>query len=287
MDLLIRQMKVGREAGLLQNPSEMWFKKGNTGVYAVQKDFAHAVHSAENLAKSASKKKKLGLDISDDITKFLAKRKLIVKANEALKSKFSETEQRCISKGFPNEILERHRNMVENHTQNMQRLLGYFNELEQLALKKEWGKIPEVMDRIKSQLDEYHVMKEPPSLSKGLPHDIKSIDAPTIEIEKKEAISSVSPTKMGKEQKKTPLNRSIDKLITKSEAGGIAPMAVTGSPASEDLDPTIDIQITQKIIDLAASLDNSPLKIYEYIQNNFDFDPYLGSRNGSQETLNQ
>lgn len=58
-------------------------------------------------------------------------------------------------------------------------------------------------------------------------------------------------------------------------------------PAPDDLLPTIDVQITQAILDKAAALGNSPLAIYEFVRNNVQFQPYLGSRKGSAFTLQQ
>lgn len=48
---------------------------------------------------------------------------------------------------------------------------------------------------------------------------------------------------------------------------------------------TTDVQITQEIIDLAASLGNSPIKIYEYVHDNFEYEPYYGSLKGSTAAL--
>ncbi|MBI3480406.1 MAG: type IV secretion protein Rhs, partial [Nitrosomonadales bacterium] len=48
---------------------------------------------------------------------------------------------------------------------------------------------------------------------------------------------------------------------------------------------TQDVQITQEIRDLAASLNYSPAKIYQYIYQNIRFEPYYGSLKGSVGTL--
>jgi hypothetical protein len=48
-----------------------------------------------------------------------------------------------------------------------------------------------------------------------------------------------------------------------------------------------DVQFTDEITALAAELSNSPVEMYEYVRNNFDFDVYVGSRKGSQQTLDE
>ena len=57
-------------------------------------------------------------------------------------------------------------------------------------------------------------------------------------------------------------------------------------PGPGDLSETIDVQITQEIADKAAEL-GSPQAMYEFVRNNFEFEPYYGSHKGSAETLRQ
>ncbi|GAA0847905.1 hypothetical protein GCM10009113_25050 [Marinobacter szutsaonensis] len=52
-----------------------------------------------------------------------------------------------------------------------------------------------------------------------------------------------------------------------------------------DLAETIDIQITDEIKELAASLNNNPVEIYTWVHNNIRFVPSYGSIQGSQYTL--
>src|SRR5260370_16311762 len=52
-----------------------------------------------------------------------------------------------------------------------------------------------------------------------------------------------------------------------------------------DTAPTEDVQITQAIRDLATSLGNNPVKIYNWVRNNIQFIPSYGSIQGSDMTL--
>src|SRR5258708_31372895 len=52
-----------------------------------------------------------------------------------------------------------------------------------------------------------------------------------------------------------------------------------------DTAPTEDVQITQAIRDLATSLTNNPVKIYNWVRNNIAFIPSYGSIQGSDMTL--
>lgn len=56
-------------------------------------------------------------------------------------------------------------------------------------------------------------------------------------------------------------------------------------PVPADLAETPDVEITQEIRDLAASLGDDPLRIYDWVRNNIEFYPTWGSVQGSQRTL--
>ncbi len=56
-------------------------------------------------------------------------------------------------------------------------------------------------------------------------------------------------------------------------------------PSAEDLSETIDVQITPSIKSLAESLENNPVKIYNWVYHNIQFVPSYGSLQGSQQTL--
>jgi transglutaminase-like putative cysteine protease len=70
-----------------------------------------------------------------------------------------------------------------------------------------------------------------------------------------------------------------------SPAVDVAAQALATPPGPADLAATEDVQITQAIRDLAASLGNQPVAIYYWLKNNIDFHPTYGSVQGSQLTL--
>ncbi len=56
-------------------------------------------------------------------------------------------------------------------------------------------------------------------------------------------------------------------------------------PAAADLAANEDVQITPDIRALSASLENQPLKIYDWVRNNIEYVPTYGSVQGSEMTL--
>ncbi|MBI5101743.1 MAG: hypothetical protein HZB33_07925 [Nitrospirae bacterium] len=65
---------------------------------------------------------------------------------------------------------------------------------------------------------------------------------------------------------------------------GSAAQPLRNPPASDDLSPTPDVQITPEVQALAKSLGNDPLTIFRYVYNNYSYTPYYGSVKGSVDT---
>ena len=66
---------------------------------------------------------------------------------------------------------------------------------------------------------------------------------------------------------------------------GLDNFAITGAPSEADLAATPDIVIDDEIRALAEQLEKSPVKIYEYIRNNFVYEPYWAAQKGAKRTL--
>jgi RHS repeat-associated protein len=60
--------------------------------------------------------------------------------------------------------------------------------------------------------------------------------------------------------------------------------ATTCGSTDADLAETLDVKKTPEITALAAQLNYSPSRIYQYVYNNIRFEPYYGSLKGSQST---
>lgn len=66
---------------------------------------------------------------------------------------------------------------------------------------------------------------------------------------------------------------------------GTAASAVSGAATAADLAATPEIILDDEIRLLAETLDKNPVKIFEYVRNNFVYEPYWGSQKGSKRTL--
>ena len=66
---------------------------------------------------------------------------------------------------------------------------------------------------------------------------------------------------------------------------GLDSLAATGTATASDLAATPEIVLDDEIRALAEQLEKHPVKIFEYVRNNFVYEPYWGSLKGSKRTL--
>jgi hypothetical protein len=132
----------------------------------------------------------------------------------------------------------------------------------------------------------------PPLLKGDFRDDMPSVQSPTLEKGGKGGFSS-KPVLVAS-------NDSLDGLLNgkvtppysspyqwEDERGGTILLAAANPPTSDDLAETIEIQLTPEIRAKAAELGNNPIKIYEYVRNNFQYEPYYGSLKGANQTLQE
>jgi transglutaminase-like putative cysteine protease len=270
-----------------------WLKVKRDDRYGVQKNFANSIIAAnKSLRQLAKVRKTAGLKktskVEDSSTEFAASikeildlKRSIAAADKALRNEFAKTEKRCIDEGFSDVILERHRKMVAGHEKGIKTLFGHFDALEKSVNEGKMDLILDSIEQIKDHLERHPVRKDPPILSRD------RLSGPEQQVETRKArrrSETFQPTSH------TAQESSMYLAFDQSEDGidsSYEPASSSDLPSPGDLAPTIDVQITPEIEDLAASLDHSPMKMFEYVRNNFDFEPYKGSWKGSQQTLLQ
>lgn len=127
---IIQEMRARREACLDEDPLERWLTQDKTKKYAVQKKFAYSVHSLKKSLEGISRRIEQDADAHSGTTELLKLRDIIKDADDALQTEFAEVEQKCINEGLPDVILDRHRNMVEDHNKNVCTLFDNFDKIE-------------------------------------------------------------------------------------------------------------------------------------------------------------
>jgi RHS repeat-associated protein len=79
--------------------------------------------------------------------------------------------------------------------------------------------------------------------------------------------------------------RAIQSLDGVPERPGRAACYAAGQVDAQDLSTTPEVPINEDIVALARSLDHSPLKIFNYVANQFDYELYQGSVKGALGVL--
>lgn len=280
----LQKLKARIDAGEELDPIKNWLQseRDTADKYSIPKRFGYTLHLIQNAVKKDFAKGRIRDAQAIDFTEFAKLAKQLRDSNRDMEARFVQTEQKCIDAGLPQMILDRHRSMVITHREKTGALLEALDQLKDSLEKGDVSGQTAAAGQLEILLEDVQVVKEPVPLSNELPHGFQYSEAPTvfeddIKIPLTDADIVSDSSSSQNEQDSNPILGD-DSIIL---------LAVTGLPDAVDLDPTIDIQLTQEIMDLAANLDNDPLKIYRYVRNNLEFEPYAGSRKGSLETLNQ
>ena len=197
-----------------------------------------------------------------------------------IRGDLAKTRAELISKKLPAEIIQRHDAFAQNFENNMKALLVDLDEAEQAKPGQLQVRVKAARDYLKKNIyRERHIPLDP----NKLPHrrsDFKARKPITDPKEFKKLFphTSAIPSATSNQHAALSLGDYLSRLL----GIGIAYAQGEGDP---NLAETIEVQFTQEIRDLAASLNHNPVKIYEYVRNNFEYEPYYGSLKGAQETL--
>jgi len=190
----------------------------------------------------------------DSVTAVLNIESDLLNADLAMTARFEMLESELLEKGLPLDKSDRLYEVAANHRRVADELLNILGSLRATsdAEAGAW------LDQLRAFFERVQFVAEPRQYSaQPLPVTIDRREATAMQV------SEASP------------------------AGRAIPIAAAGSRGYDpaDLLPTIDVQFTAAITDLADSLGKSPVKMYSYVREQIKFEPYLGSRKGGQQTL--
>lgn len=168
-----------------------------------------------------------------------------------IRQSLAKVGERVLELGLPPEIHARHKATLAAHDRGTAELESAINAVQR-------GE-PGALSRVAAILDDSRFRYDPQLLHAAPPVVMKRVEAPRVDVD-------------------SPLPAS----STKARAASPAAL-----PTSLDLEPTVDVQITPEITAKATELGSSAAAIYDFVRNEVAFQPYLGSRKGSAETLRQ
>jgi len=193
--------------------------------------------------------------------------------NQKALADFSATEANLKAKGLPEQILQRHYQVVEQYKTDFQTLQNQIQQSLQAHSLHEQKKAMDILDEFlqKKQFKPEHQPLDPNDLPWGNP-DADDTRKPQTD---PQALNEVIH---GKSSSVTRLAKNLlDTVITPAHADNI--------PGATDLAETPDVKLTESIKLLAQQLNNNPIEIYNWVHNNIEFIPTYGSIQGADYTL--
>ncbi len=214
-----------------------------------------------------------GIDVTAKVKALRGKYKELKSLEGEVSKGFKETEKHIRDKNLPAEILARHEAAVAEYERRKAEFTSLMAAVETAddgkgSLAGALSSLGEFMAKYPNQ--KTHTPTDPNNLPWGSPKPVTR--APY-----------TSPA-----QFKT--SRLFGETVKVAQAGSLSGISLPttvlpATPNAADLAATEDVQITQAIRDLAASLGNKPVPIYNWVRNNIQFIPSYGSIQGSDMTL--
>lgn len=186
---------------------------------------------------------------------------------------FAVIEQQLKAKKLPEEILQRHYDAVNKFEQQYQQFKNKLTVVKQAESLQDQGEAMEALNSFISKQKFKRSQKpfDPNNMPYGTPDPKKT---------RKPATDAAALNKIvGINNEPSHIQQIVDGVITQAYA------QAGNQPAPADLESTIDVQVTDAIIQQAADLNNNPVEIYNWVRNNIDYMPTYGSIQGSHATL--
>ena len=215
-----------------------------------------------------------GVDVAAKVMQIRGKAKELANLEEHVRTAFEESEKQIKDKNLPAEMLVRHQAALASYNARYAEFKALLGAVERAASA---GDAP--LQTALSDLGAF--MAKYPN---------KKIHAPT----DPGKLPFGSPKPVIREPYTSPSQFRTSKLfgdpVIVAQSGSLSGVSLPGvtlpaTPVPADTAPTEDVQITQAIRDLAASLGNNPVQIYNWVRNNIQFVPTYGSIQGSDVTL--
>jgi len=195
-----------------------------------------------------------GGDFSSELAGLRTSRVALQGLHVEVRRGFSDDEGKLMAAGVSQEIMDRHREMVRSYGQKFEALMSGLAEIE--GLRNDEAKLRGWVIGLLEFVEKLQPERRTTALNmEKLPF--------RPEFKSAERTSS----------------------FLSSDVQGLSSVALGADFSESDLSETMEVRFTQEIRELAANLSYNPVKMYEYVRNNFDYEIYYGSLKGAQETL--
>jgi hypothetical protein len=272
--------------------------------YAITNSKEHSVKSTEKKTEKSKPEEKFQKTIEDieqaltDTTidtekkknKLRGKKSELESFDSDIRKQFTDTEKKLKEAGLPAEILERHYKFIKHYDENLKELK---KNLDAIDKSKDSKEVEAKVQETKRFLEKVKPPKKHTPLDPNkLPH--RTMEPVFTDPRTSPEQFTEGKEKVAKSERQKPIlvasNSSLNGLLSSDVEHGTSNILLaqaSNPPTSADLAQTIEVQFTPEIQAKAAELGYNPIKIYEFVRNNFEYEPYYGSLKGSQETLIQ
>jgi transglutaminase-like putative cysteine protease len=298
-------------------------KGGGRGVSETTGDrFEKALEAIrENISKAGEKAAK-GEDDTRERETIKAKRVEIESADVEFKKEFAATEKKLKDAKLPKEILDRHYKFVNHYEDNLKELRANLDDIEEAKttsvrrakiekarLHLEKVKTPSRHQKLDPNNLPFKARKASKKVAPRLKKEDFERDFPQQKKGKNIAADKHGWTRIVNSAFRTPHSALSNQpiLLAFNEFASHLPLSLsaqsakprfafadsspfllaqaTGQPSADDLAETPEVQFTDAIRAKAQELGSDPVKIYNWVRNNIDYQCYYGSFKGAQQTL--
>jgi transglutaminase-like putative cysteine protease len=213
-----------------------------------------------------------GVDVAKKVADLRAKAKELASLEQHVRAGFDDTAKHIKDKNLPAEIMARHEEALRAYEARAAEFRSLMNAVDRAGtgapLQAALTDLATFMAKYPNQ--KTHTPSDPNNLPWGSPKPVT-----------REPYTSPSQFRT---------SGLFGEPIRLAQAGSLSGISLPttvlpATPVPADTAPTEDVQITQPIRDLAASLNNNPVQIYNWVRNNIEFIPSYGSIQGSDMTL--
>ena len=209
----------------------------------------------------------------------------IESAELAIQEEFKRTEDRIGKAGLPAGIMERldaARTICIKEFKELHNELGRIKQIRQDLKQAKQRKNLHVANGLYKELKE--------QIKKLRTHLKEKIKEPTHTPLNPDALPHRTPKPTNrkprlKKEEFTELQRPIQLAFNGDPSTLMLAQAPADVPTPLDSAETPEVQFSLEIQVLADQLEKDPIKIYEFVRNNFNFEPTFGSIKGAQQTL--
>jgi len=252
--------------------------------------FEESLRAAKNVVEELDQGVVSGKDITIQLESLKGHKQALESADPEIRAEFAATEKFLKDKKLPQAILDRQAKAVADYDTNYKTLKANLDSV--IVLESERKQAEAKGDRAQANKKRGELKTRLKAAKEHLTSKVKAPRHQKLDpnnLPNRSAKPTNRKPRLKKEQFKDMVGasgRSPILLAYNGDPSGLLLAQNTQDlPTPDDLAETIEVQFTTEIQNAANLLEKNPVLLYEFVRNNFKYDPYYGSIKGAQGTL--